>query len=85
MYIWRKDVRAKPRSWYSRLAACTSKALLTRVGGNSSVTCSTRGSLMACNRVWFTRAQALMRGTAPTALGMSSSPSTVVTVPCCRS
>ena len=78
MYILRRPSRAKARSWYSRLASCTSKALATKVAGSSCEICKTQGSSRKLRLFCGTKVRTLMRPVgAPT---VSSSPSTISTL-----
>ena len=75
MYMRRKPSRASARSWYSRLASCTSSALATKVGGSSWVICSTHGSSLRLRLDCGTRLSTLMRPDAAP-VELSSKPST---------
>ena len=61
MYILRRPSLAKARSWYSRLADCTSKALATNVAGNSCEICKTQGSSFRLKLFCGTKVSTLMR------------------------
>ena len=61
MYILRRPSRASARSWYSRLATCTSKALATRVAGSSWEICKIQGSSRRFRLFWGTSVSTLMR------------------------
>ena len=77
MYMRRKPSRAKARSWYSALAACSANALATKVGGSLRVICSTSESSTVFKRTLtgFTKASALICGCTSGCMSASSKPS----------
>ena len=87
MYMRRRPSRPSARSWYSRLACCTARALATRSTGSGCTAWITRCSSSRPSERPPMSASAFTRGPGVpgrTPATASSSPSICVTMPCRR-
>ena len=76
MYMRLRPSRAKARSWYSRLALSTAKALATKLAGKARCTSKNRCSVARPTLVLAMGTKALMRGLPSLPGPPSSRPST---------
>ena len=82
MYMRRSPWRAMERSWYSRCASCTARALLTSVAGKAMVACKKRlpvsSPSWALGTATNTRTRTADKSMVPLTPRSSSSPSMLV-------